>query len=53
MLVMTLLDSLPSLVNVMLFLLFVLILFAIIGLQLFSGLLENRCRLTEKPVDGV
>ena len=51
-LVTTLIDSLPDLGNVVIFLLFIMILFAILSLQLFSGLFENRCRMTEKPVDG-
>ena len=45
-LVSTLLNSLESLANVVLFLMFVLLLFGIIGLQLFSGIFENRCRIT-------
>lgn len=45
-LVATLLDSLPALGNVVIFLLFIVILFGILGLQIFMGALESRCRLT-------
>lgn len=38
------LDSLPDLANVVIFLLFLVVLFGILGLQLFIGVLENRCR---------
>lgn len=51
-LVTTLIDSLPALGNVVIFLLFVIILFGILGLQIFMSILENRCRLTPVPVDG-
>ncbi|KRX08462.1 hypothetical protein PPERSA_12943 [Pseudocohnilembus persalinus] len=51
-LVTTLIDSLPALGNVVIFLFFVMVLFAILSLQLFSGVFENRCRMTEFPVDG-
>lgn len=51
-LVASLLDSLPALGNVAMFLLFIILLFSILGLQLFNGLLENRCRLTSDPIDG-
>ena len=36
--------SLPTLGNVILFLLFIVLLFGILGIQLFSGALYNRCR---------
>ena len=36
--------SLPALGNVILFLLFIVLLFGILGIQLFSGALYNRCR---------
>lgn len=42
-LVSTLIDSLPALVNVVIFLTFVMVLFGILGVQLFGGLLYNRC----------
>lgn len=46
----SLLDALPDLANVVIFLLFIIILFAILGLQLFMGVFENRCRMTKQPV---
>lgn len=49
-LVATLLDSLPALGNVVIFLLFIIILFGILGLQIYMGALESRCRLTPYPV---
>jgi hypothetical protein len=45
----SLLDSLPDLANVVVFLLFLVVLFGILGLQLFMGVLENRCRLSSEP----
>ena len=44
--------SLPPLLNVGIFLLFIIILFGTFGLHLFAGMYEYRCRTTEKPVDG-
>jgi len=52
-LVSALLDSLPYLGNVVVFLLYLLTIFGILGLQLFSGANESRCRLTASPIDGV
>lgn len=49
-LVASLLLSLPQMANVFLFLLFMFIIFGILGNQTFSGELYNRCRLTEKPL---
>lgn len=49
MLVATLLSSLPALGNVVLFFVFLLILFGILGVQLFAGIYENRCRITPRP----
>jgi len=49
----SLLDALPDLGNVVIFLLFIIILFAILGLQLFLGVLENRCRFTSAPVGNI
>ena len=46
-----LIEAIPALVNVLAFLLFLLMLFTTVGLQLFMGLLENRCRVTEFPTD--
>lgn len=48
----SLVNSFKSLVNVLAFLLFVIIIFGIFGLQLFVGKLEERCRMTEQPVDN-
>lgn len=48
----TLLDSLPSLKNISIFLIFIMILFRILALQLFYGITENRCRLYPEPVSG-
>lgn len=51
-LVSSLLDSLPYLGNVVVFLLYLLTIFGILGLQLFSGANESRCRLTPNPING-
>jgi len=51
-LVNTLLGSLPSLVNVALFLGFVFVLFGILGLQQFNEVVFARCRTTERPVNA-
>jgi hypothetical protein len=48
-----LIEALPDLGNVVLFLLFIMILFSILGLQLFVGIFENRCRMTEKPENNI
>lgn len=48
-LVKSLIKSLPDLGNVVVFLIFVIVLFGILGMQLFSGLNENRCRITPAP----
>jgi hypothetical protein len=45
----SLLKSLPDLANVLAFLIFIMLLFGILGMQLFSGVYENRCRLTIYP----
>ena len=47
-----LLKSLPELGNTTFFLLFITILFSIIGLQQFSGIIYHRCRLTERPLNS-
>jgi len=44
-LVMLLLDTLPMLGNVLLLCFFVFFIFGIIGVQLWAGLLRNRCFL--------
>ncbi len=41
--------SIPPLVNVALFLLFIVLVLATFGLHLFSGFYEYRCRLTDLP----
>ena len=45
----SLIDSIPPLGNVLIFLGFIIILFATFGLHLFSGMFEYRCRLTPEP----
>jgi hypothetical protein len=52
-LVSTLLGSMPKLLNVSIFLFFIYLLFGIIGVQLFNGLMYNKCRLTPKPVNDI
>ena len=42
--------SMPPLMNVGIFLIFIVILFGTFGLHLFYGMHEWRCRLTEKPL---
>jgi hypothetical protein len=51
-LVSTLLNSIQELVNVTIFLLFIFTLFGIFGLQLYSGKMANKCRLTNKPLNS-
>ena len=51
-LIRTLLNSIIALANVIIFLLFIMLLFGILGTQLYKGLIENRCRLTQEPIDG-
>jgi Ion transport protein len=51
-LVTCLLKSLPALGNVALFLFFLIILFSILGLQLFIDRVEARCRYIPAPVGG-
>lgn len=51
-LVNALLYSIPSLMNVMLFLIFIIILLATFGLHLYSGMYEYRCRIGSKPVNN-
>jgi hypothetical protein len=46
----SLLASLPSLGNAVVFMFFIFILFGILGVQQFKGMTYQRCRLTEKPV---
>ena len=44
--------SIPPIANVIFFLMFIIILFAVFGLHLYSGMYEYRCRLTEKPYEN-
>jgi hypothetical protein len=48
-LVSSLLDALPDLGNVVVFLFYLIVLFGILGIQLFIGNIENRCRFDDKP----
>jgi hypothetical protein len=43
----------PALGNVIFFLIFTIILFSILGLQLFSGIYYNRCRISPLPINGI
>lgn len=52
-LVESLIDSVPAFTNVLFFLVFFIIFFGILGVQLFSGIFEQRCRLTPVPINGV
>jgi voltage-dependent calcium channel L type alpha-1D len=49
-LVLALLRSLPALANVVIFLLFFFLLFSILGVNQFQGVMYNRCRTTELPL---
>jgi hypothetical protein len=46
----SLLGSLPDMANVLLLLLFIFSIFGILGLQIWSGVFHQRCRLTPWPV---
>ena len=46
-----LLNSVPSLVNAVVFMFFIFFLFGILGVQQFEGTMYQRCRLTEEPLD--
>lgn len=48
-----LLSSIPSLLNALLFMLFVFVQFSIFGSEQFGGANYNRCRLPGGVVDGV
>jgi hypothetical protein len=48
----SLLGALPDLANVVVFLMFVFILFGILGVQQFVGGLYWRCRYNDKPDDN-
>jgi len=45
------LDSIPSLANVIVLLLFLLLIFSIAGLVFWNGILHARCRLTPFPIN--
>jgi Ion transport protein len=47
--IVSLIKSLGQLVNVLLFLLFLFLIFGILGNQLFEGQFYQRCRMTDKP----
>ena len=49
-LVVAMLKSIPKLVSVIMLLSFIFAVFGILGIQLFSGRLHSRCRLTPFPV---
>ncbi|XP_067636401.1 voltage-dependent T-type calcium channel subunit alpha-1G isoform X1 [Eurosta solidaginis] len=51
-LVMLLLDTLPMLGNVLLLCFFVFFIFGIIGVQLWQGILRQRCWMADMPVDN-
>ena len=46
----SLLKSIPELINVVAFLAFLFFIFGILGIQMWSGILHARCRLTPFPV---
>lgn len=45
-------GSLTKLGSIMIPLIFVMLFYCIVGLHLFSGVTENRCRYTPEPVDN-
>jgi len=45
----SLIESMPPLANVALFLLFIIILFGTFGLHLFTNMFEKRCRFGDAP----
>ena len=52
-LVVTLLESVYQLTNIFLLLEFALLLFSILGLQIWRGITHYHCRSTLEPVDGI
>jgi len=50
-LVATLLISMPRMAYLVVFMIFCIVIFAILGMQLFSRKLYNRCRLTDFPTN--
>ena len=51
-LVKVLLKSIPNLANVIFLLAFMMLMFGILGLHVFSGDNYSRCRTTEKPINA-
>ena len=47
-----LINSIPSLLNAILFMSFIFIQFAIFGTEQFGGAYHNQCRTTPKPING-
>lgn len=52
-LVVTLLDSVMQLTNVFFLLVFALLVFSILGVQIWRGVTHFKCRTTEAPIDGI
>lgn len=49
----SLVGSMNSLLNAVVFMLFIFMLFGILGIQQFQGTMYNRCRFSEEPLsDG-
>ena len=46
----SLIASIPQLIDLVFLVVFALLIFSILGMQLFSGKMHNRCRVTEFPV---
>ena len=51
-LVMTLLNSLPQMLNILVLFSFTLVIFGTIGIQLFQGNFRDRCALVESLSEG-
>ena len=47
-----LIQAIPGFLNVVAFLLFIFILFAILGLYQYAGIFDNKCRTTPLPVNS-
>jgi hypothetical protein len=47
------LDSIPSMLNALLFMFFIFLQFAIFGSEQFGGAYFSRCRTSPKPKDGI
>ena len=45
-------QSIPDLGNTLAFMAFFFLVFGIVGIQTFNGLIYQRCRITEKPENG-